>query len=69
MRADGAELWEWVHVQRAHVYLCGATAMGRDVVGVLHSLAGTHGGMGEAEAASYVKTMTAEGRLVQELWS
>jgi sulfite reductase alpha subunit-like flavoprotein len=61
--------------RRAHVYVCGATRMGADVLQafeeiVERGLAG--GGAGppsqRAAAAAYVKRMQAEGRYVQELW-
>jgi sulfite reductase alpha subunit-like flavoprotein len=53
----------------AYVYICGATAMGRDVVAVLTELLSVKGGLDAAAAAAAVKRMAAEGRLVQELWS
>ena len=52
-----------------HVYICGATAMGRDVVALLTQIYVEHGGQSEADAAATVKVMAAQGRLVQELWS
>jgi len=61
-----------VHAMMAdggHVYVCGATVMGRDVVAVLAQLYEQYGAMAPEAAAAAVRRMTTEGRLVQELWS
>jgi sulfite reductase alpha subunit-like flavoprotein len=66
--------------RRAHVYVCGATRMGADVMQAFEAiveggLAGSAAalapgqGQGRAAAAAYVKRMQAEGRYTQELWS
>ena len=68
VREDGAELWPLLQ-QGGHVYICGGTSMGREVVAALQELVATHGEMAEEDAAKYVKEMQAKGRLVQELWS
>ena len=68
VREDGAELWALLQ-QGAHVYVCGGTAMGRDVVGALQEAVAAHGEMEADTAAQYVKKLQAQGRLVQELWS
>ena len=66
LREDSALLWQLVGQQKGHVYVCGGTGMGREVVSVLAEVAAEHGGK---DGAAYVKEMTAQGRLVQELWS
>ena len=43
--------------------------MGRDVVAALPEAISTHGKMGPAQAEDFVKSLQAQGRLVQELWS
>ena len=43
--------------------------MGRDVVAALTEAISTHGKMGPTEAEDFVKSLQAQGRLVQELWS
>ena len=68
MREDGAELWAMLQ-RGGHVYLCGGTGMGRDVVAALTEAISTHGQMAAAEAEERVKALQAQGRLVQELWS
>jgi sulfite reductase alpha subunit-like flavoprotein len=65
---DAAELWSMLQAN-AHVYICGGTAMGRDVVNALTQAVATHGGMSASAADAYVKQMTTSGRLMQELWS
>jgi len=69
LREDGAALWRLLGEQKGHVYICGGTSMGRDVVAALQAIVVTHGGRSEAEAAAFIKDMTTAGRLVQELWS
>ena len=68
VREDGAKLWGMLQRQ-GHVYICGGTSMGRDVVRALQEAIAVHGQMSDGAAAAYVKDMQAHGRLVQELWS
>ena len=68
LREDGALVYGLLE-QGAHVYLCGGTGMGREVVSVLAEILGTHGKLTHAQASEYLKRMTSQGRLVQELWS
>ena len=69
VREDGAELWKLLGKEGGHAYICGGTSMGRDVVAALAEVAAKHGGLAPHAAAAFVKQMTADGRLVQELWS
>lgn len=50
----------------AHVYVCGATNMGHDVMGALQNVL-TQGGCVDSSAA--IKSLQDSGRYVQELWS
>lgn len=68
LREDGAELWEMLQ-RGGHVYICGGTLMGRDVVEALSAAVARHGALGAEGAAKYLKEMEAAGRLVKELWS
>ena len=68
LREDGALVYGLLE-HGAHVYLCGGTGMGREVVSVLAEILGTHGKLTHAQASQYLKRMTSQGRLVQELWS
>ena len=69
LREDGALLYALIANKGAHVYICGGTAMGREVVALLTELHVTHGGKSASAAAAQIKKMTTSGRLVQELWS
>jgi len=65
---DAAELWAMLQ-SNGHVYICGGTSMGRDVVSALQAAIATHGQMSAAAADYYIKEMQSQGRLMQELWS
>ena len=65
---DGAELVEMLQ-RGGHVYICGGTAMGRDVVAAVQEAVRVHAGLPAEAAEAYIKAMQAQGRLVQELWS
>ncbi|KAA0167950.1 hypothetical protein FNF27_01853 [Cafeteria roenbergensis] len=69
LREQGAKVWALLSEQGAHVYVCGATAMGKDVTAALAGIAADHGGMSAAEATAYVAKLEKDHRLVQELWS
>ena len=66
---DFQEIEELMAEEKGHVCICGGTAMGREVVSLLTGLFVSHGKQSEVEAASSIKKMASEGRLVQELWS
>ena len=65
---DGAELVEMLQAG-GHLYICGGTSMGRDVVAAVQEAVRVHGGLPAEAAEAYVKAMQTQGRLVQELWS
>jgi len=65
----GSELWESVNTNQASFYVCGGTAMGRDVRAALTTIAQTYGKLSPEEAANYVQAMQKKGRYIQELWS
>ena len=69
LKADGSEVWKLLANEGAHLYVCGGTAMGRDVLSCVQEMACTHGGMSASASADFVKHLTQRGRLVQELWS
>ena len=69
IKEDGMLLHKLMAEEKGHVYICGGTAMGREVVSLLTGLFVSHGKQSEVEAASSIKKMASEGRLVQELWS
>lgn len=58
-------LKQLVMEQGAYVYVCGATAMGADVMKAFTALLSDS----EDDAHTYIKQMQEAGRYVQELWS
>ncbi|SEE62945.1 sulfite reductase [NADPH] flavoprotein, alpha-component [Streptomyces sp. 3213] len=68
MREHGPELWHWLE-EGAHFYVCGdASRMAKDVDRALRDIAVAHGGLDEAEAASYVKQLAAAKRYVRDVY-
>jgi len=68
-RGSGAGAGAAPAARRAHVFVCGATRMGADVLQAFEAVA-EHGLRGSrAEAAAYLRRLQSEGRYVQELWS
>ncbi|MFF7378262.1 molybdopterin-dependent oxidoreductase [Streptomyces massasporeus] len=68
MREHGPELWHWL-CEGARFYVCGdASRMAKDVDRALRDVAMAHGGLGEAEAAAYVKQLAAEKRYVRDVY-
>jgi NADPH-dependent sulfite reductase flavoprotein alpha-component len=68
MREHGPLLWSWLQ-DGAHFYVCGdASRMAKDVDRALLEIAGVHGGLGEAEAAAYVKQLAADKRYVRDVY-
>jgi len=69
LKEDAKEIYRLMEGQAGHVYICGGTSMGREVVKLLADIYVSEGGKTEAEAAKAIQKMTVTGRLVQELWS
>ncbi|MEU0179107.1 bifunctional nitrate reductase/sulfite reductase flavoprotein subunit alpha [Streptomyces massasporeus] len=68
MREHGPELWHWL-CDGARFYVCGdASRMAKDVDRALRDVAMAHGGLGETEAAAYVKQLAAEKRYVRDVY-
>ncbi|MGW7204438.1 molybdopterin-dependent oxidoreductase [Streptomyces sp. NPDC054837] len=68
MREHGPELWRWLQ-DGAHFYVCGdASRMAKDVDRALRDIAVAHGGLGEQEAAAYVKQLAAAKRYVRDVY-
>jgi len=65
----GSRVWELISTRGAHVYVCGATSMGSDVVSALKRIAVANGSMNAAAAAKFVERLEHEKRLTQELWA
>ncbi|WP_420876562.1 diflavin oxidoreductase, partial [Streptomyces griseoruber] len=68
MREHGSHLWSWLQ-DGAHFYVCGdASRMAKDVDQALRDIAVVHGGLGEAEAAAYVKQLASDKRYVRDVY-
>ncbi|GAB2718634.1 molybdopterin-dependent oxidoreductase [Streptomyces bullii] len=68
MREHGPELWHWLQ-DGARLYVCGdASRMAKDVDRALRDIAVAHGGLGEAEAAAYVKQLAADKRYLRDVY-
>ncbi|MFG2419772.1 molybdopterin-dependent oxidoreductase [Streptomyces sp. NPDC048448] len=68
MREHGPELWHWLQ-DGARFYVCGdASRMAKDVDRALRDIAVAHGGLGEAEAAAYVRQLAADKRYVRDVY-
>ncbi|GAB7105553.1 bifunctional nitrate reductase/sulfite reductase flavoprotein subunit alpha [Streptomyces phaeofaciens JCM 4814] len=68
MREHGSQLWSWLQ-DGAHFYVCGdASRMAKDVDQALRDVAVVHGGLGEPEAAAYVKQLAADKRYVRDVY-
>eukprot|EP00470_Lotharella_oceanica_P013409 CAMPEP_0170184798 /NCGR_PEP_ID=MMETSP0040_2-20121228/34710_1 /TAXON_ID=641309 /ORGANISM="Lotharella oceanica, Strain CCMP622" /LENGTH=151 /DNA_ID=CAMNT_0010430983 /DNA_START=117 /DNA_END=572 /DNA_ORIENTATION=+ len=61
-------LWKMLSAG-AYVYVCGATAMGRDVKDAFIEIARSEGGKSADDAKAMLDKLQDSGRYVQELWS
>jgi len=66
---DSERMWRLLNEQKAWIYVCGGTAMGRDVRSALTHCAERVGGLSAQGAGDYIKDLQASGRYIQELWS
>ncbi|WP_431681422.1 molybdopterin-dependent oxidoreductase [Kitasatospora sp. KL5] len=68
MREHGPRLWKWLEAG-AHFYVCGdAGRMAKDVDRALHEIVAAQGGLGEEDAAAYVKQLVADKRYVRDVY-
>src|SRR5690606_38544041 len=67
LRERGREVYDWLQ-SGAHLYVCGAIAMGKDVHAALLEIVATHNG-GDAEAAAeYLSSLQSEGRYARDVY-
>ncbi|MES5816088.1 assimilatory sulfite reductase (NADPH) flavoprotein subunit [Pseudoxanthomonas sp. Soil82] len=67
LRERGAELYDWLQ-NGAHLYVCGAIAMGKDVHAALLDIVAAHNG-GDAEAAAeYLTSLQTGGRYSRDVY-
>ncbi|HEX4855013.1 assimilatory sulfite reductase (NADPH) flavoprotein subunit [Arenimonas sp.] len=67
LREHGRALFDWLE-GGAHLYVCGATAMGRDVEAALLEVIATHGGRDEDGARDYLATLQQQGRYARDVY-
>jgi sulfite reductase (NADPH) flavoprotein alpha-component len=67
MRESAAELWAWLE-EGAHLYVCGAAAMARDVDQALAAIIARQGKRGGGEAKSYLATLARQQRYQRDVY-
>ncbi|GBG25942.1 NADPH--cytochrome P450 reductase [Hondaea fermentalgiana] len=68
MEREHEEIWRLLE-DGAHVYVCGATSMGKDVTTALVKIAAQHLGNDTAAGTKFVADLQSSHKLIQELWS
>ena len=70
IRENAKHVWELVHTNRAHIYVCGdARKMAPDVYATLIDICVEHGSMTKSDAIDYMKRMSKQGRYSADVWS
>ena len=67
MREQAARLWAWLN-EGAYLYVCGASAMGRDVETALHAIIARQGKMGMGAAKAWLANLAREGRYAKDVY-
>ncbi|PPU32085.1 MULTISPECIES: assimilatory sulfite reductase (NADPH) flavoprotein subunit [unclassified Xanthomonas] len=67
LRARGAEVYAWLQ-GGAHLYVCGAIGMGKDVHATLLDIVTTHGARSAEDAAAYLTQLQVEGRYARDVY-
>ncbi len=67
MRQSGRDLWSWI-ADGAHVYVCGAITMSKDVERALVDLVAAHGARSIDEAIAFVADLKKKGRYRQDVY-
>jgi sulfite reductase (NADPH) flavoprotein alpha-component len=67
LREHGRVLFDWLE-GGAHLYVCGASAMGRDVEAALLDVLATHGGRDQDAARDYLATLQQQGRYARDVY-
>ena len=67
LREHGRELYAWLE-NGAHVYVCGALAMGKDVHAALLDVIARERGVDAGTAADYVGALQAQGRYARDVY-
>jgi sulfite reductase (NADPH) flavoprotein alpha-component len=67
MREVGRDLWSWI-AEGAHVYVCGAITMGKDVERALLDVISVHGARSAEQAASFLAELKKAGRYQTDVY-
>jgi sulfite reductase (NADPH) flavoprotein alpha-component len=67
MRQVGRDLWAWI-AEGAHIYVCGAIGMGKDVDRALVDVVAAHGARSTDEAIAFVADLKKRGRYQQDIY-
>jgi sulfite reductase (NADPH) flavoprotein alpha-component len=67
LREQGRDLYAWLE-SGAHLYVCGAIAMGKDVHAALLDVIATHGGKSVDDANDYLNELQAQGRYARDVY-
>ena len=67
MRERAAELWAWLE-EGAHIYVCGAAAMAKDVDAALAAIIARQGAMGTGAAKAYLAELARAKRYLRDVY-
>ena len=67
LRQRGRELYAWLQ-EGAHLYVCGAIGMGKDVHATLLEIVAEHAGLDAEQAAEYLISLQTEGRYSRDVY-
>ena len=67
LRQRGRDLYAWLQ-EGAHLYVCGAIGMGKDVHAALQQILVEHGGLDADTAHDYLTTLQTEGRYSRDVY-
>jgi sulfite reductase (NADPH) flavoprotein alpha-component len=67
LREHGRDVYDWLH-NGAHLYVCGAIGMGKDVHATLQQIVAEHGAHSAEDAAAYLTALQREGRYARDVY-
>ena len=67
MREVGRDLWSWI-AEGAHLYVCGAITMGKDVERALLDVISIHGARSAEQAAAFLVELRKAGRYQTDVY-
>lgn len=67
LREQGRDVFDWLQ-SGAHLYVCGAISMGKDVHAALLDIVRTHGGLDADAATDYLSTLQRDGRYARDVY-